>query len=390
MAEQKAKRDGVVFVIRKLEIGGAEQQLLTLVKELIRIGVRCTVVPMYSGGEKWNEFAAVDGLTLISADKGARWDVVGFLRRFVGIVRAQHPAVVHGYMSGANELASLAAAVTGATPVWGVRVSNLDPSRYVWSVGVVFKVGAILSRTVELVIANSRTGKDFHTVSGYRPRSFAVVPNGINGARFQRDDAAGRAWRSKHGISPDARVLMLPARLDPMKGHAVFIEAMKLHYDRPELVVVCMGDGDEALKRALIEQEVKTFGRNIIRWLPATRDVVAAYSAADIVVSASIFGEGFPNVIAESMCCRCYCIATDVGDASLVLGPDGACVKPGDVQPLAIEIGKALSMTREQLAARGVQSREYITSNFSPERLARTTLDLLEKAASARGQKVSQ
>jgi len=389
VAERKTDQRGVVFVIRKLEIGGAEQQLLTLVKELIKLGVRCTVVPMYSGGEKWNEFAAVEGLTLISGEKGARWDVVKFLARFVGIVRAQRPAVVHGYMSGANELASLAAAITGATPVWGVRVSNLDPSRYVWTVGVVFKVGAFLSRGVQLVIANSRTGKDFHTASGYRPSSFAVVPNGINGARFQRDEVAGRTWREKQGIAPDARVLMLPARLDPMKGHAVFLEAMKPHFDRPDLVVVCMGDGDEALKRSLIEQELKTFGRNVIRWLPATREVVSAYSAADIVVSASIFGEGFPNVIAESMCCRCYCIATDVGDASLVLGPDGACIAPGDVQQLSLEIGKALSMTSEQLAARGVQSREYITSNFSPERLARTTLDLLEKAASARGQKVT-
>ncbi len=390
MADRKREPTGVVFVIRKLEIGGAEQQLLTLVKELIRLGVRCTVVPMYSGGEKWNEFAAVEGLTLISAEKGARWDVVKFLRRFIGIVRAQEPAVVHGYMSGANELASLAAAMTGATPVWGVRVSNLDPSRYVWTVGLVFKVGAFLSRTVELVIANSRTGKDFHIASGYRPRSFAVVPNGINGARFQRDEAAGRAWRQQQGISDDARVLMLPARLDPMKGHSVFIEAMKSHYDHPNLVVACMGDGDEALKRSLIEQEQKTFGRNVIRWLPATRDVVSAYSAADIVISASVFGEGFPNVIAESMCCRCYCIATDVGDASLVLGPDGACVPPGDAPKLSAEIGTALSLTRDQLSARGAQSRAYITSNFSPEQLAKTTLDLLDKAASARGQKVSR
>ena len=165
---------------------------------------------------------------------------------------------------------------------------------------------------------------------------------------------------------------------------------MKAYCDYPDLAVVCMGDGDDALKRTLIEQEQKTFGRNVIRWLPATRDVVSAYSAADIVISASVFGEGFPNVIAESMCCRCYCIATDVGDASLVLGPDGACVPPGDAPKLATQIGKALAMSREQLAARGTQSREYITSNFSPERLARTTLDLLDKAASARGQKVSR
>ena len=115
-----------------------------------------------------------------------------------------------------------------------------------------------------------------------------------------------------------------------------------------------------------------------------------AVKKADIVVSASIFGEGFPNVIAESMCCRCYCIATDVGDASLVLGPDGACVTSGNAQQLSTEIGKALTMTRDQLAARGAQSREYITSNFSPERLAKTTLDLLDQAASARGRRVSR
>ncbi len=379
----------MLFVIRKLEIGGAEQQLLTLVKELIRLDVRCSVVTMYSGGEKWNEFAAVQGLTLVSANKSGRWDVLPFLRRFVAIVRAERPAVVHGYMSGANELASLAAAIVGATPVWGVRVSNLDSSRYVWTVGLVFRVGAFLSRFVELVIANSRSGKDFHVGAGYAPRSFAVVPNGINGERFQRDENAGREWRREHDIPTDARLLLLPARLDPMKGHAVFIEALKPYCDRPDLVVVCMGDGDEALKRALIEQETKTFGRPWIRWLPATRAVATAYSAADIVVSASVFGEGFPNVIAESMCCRCYCIATAVGDAELVLGPDGALVAPGAVTELAEEIGKALAMSGDALAARGAQGREYITSNFSPERLARTTLELLEKAAGARGQKVS-
>ena len=33
----------------------------------------------------------------------------------------------------------------------------------------------------------------------------------------------------------------------------------------------------------------------------------------------SCFGESFPNVVAESIICGCYPIATDVGDSSLII-----------------------------------------------------------------------
>ena len=52
----------IIFLIRKLEIGGAERQLLTLVRNLPAYGFSPIVVPFYDGGGLWNDFKSSSGV----------------------------------------------------------------------------------------------------------------------------------------------------------------------------------------------------------------------------------------------------------------------------------------------------------------------------------------
>ena len=57
--------------------------------------------------------------------------MLGFGRRMLAVLRAERPAIVHGYLPDANLLlAVLRPLLRGARVVWGVRASSVDFSVY--------------------------------------------------------------------------------------------------------------------------------------------------------------------------------------------------------------------------------------------------------------------
>lgn len=155
---------------------------------------------------------------------------------------------------------------------------------------------------------------------------------------FHPDAEARGRMRRQWGFGERERVIGLVGRLDPMKGHDVFLQAAaRFSAERPEVRFVCVGDGPSAARGRL-----ESLGRDLgladhILWLPARKDLVPVYNALDLATSASIFGEGFPNVVAEAMACGVLCIVTNVGDSAVVVGDAGIVVPRGD--PVALVEG---------------------------------------------------
>jgi glycosyltransferase involved in cell wall biosynthesis len=368
-----SSRIRVLFIIRELSAGGAERQLAALVRLLDRRRFEVAVATMYSGGKMWPEFEAIPDVTLVSLDKRGRWDTLGFLGRLRALTRRFRPHIVHGYMSGANELALLAAWLCGAKAVWGIRVSDQDFSRYSRFRRAVYRAGVHLSRLPDLIIANSYAGRAAHVAEGYPQRRFMVISNGIDVARFHPDGDAGARWRAAHGVAADEFLIGLPARLDPMKDHATFLRAaatLVAEVPGTPIRFVCVGDGPEAFAAELRALAHSLGVGDRVSWLPAQRDVVALYNAFDVVTSASAFGEGFPNVIGEAMACGIPCVAAPSGDAVMVIGDAGFVVPSRDPAALAEAWRRIVELPAAKRQALAARARQRMASEFTLQRLA--------------------
>lgn len=366
------------FLIRSLERGGAERQLIELVGELMRAGCAVTVCTFYDGGALREELEAVQGVKTISLGKRGRWDVPGFAWRLAKVVREERPDILHGYMGVANELATAFAVLNGCKSAWGLRASNVDLAEYDRLAQVAFRLGAWWSRLADVIIVNSEAGREYYASRGYRTDVMHVVPNGIDCFRFQPDLAARVRVRAEWGIGQQERLVGLVARLDPMKDHETFLRAAALvAAEHPDVRFVCVGGGPAHLLQRYRAMAADLELDEKLVWPGVQPDMAAIYNAIDILTLSSAFGEGFPNAVAEAMATEKLCAVTNVGDAASIVGDSGIAVPPRDPRALADAIRQLLMLDDEQVRSMQRRARQRIVARFSKQQLGIETLKIL-------------
>ena len=339
----------VLHVISGLGTGGAETMLVQLAGALRARGLSQHVVSLSAHDALAGDLRAAGvELTVGGARSVAALPAAIRLLRAVNALR---PRVLQGWMYHGNLAASLGHALCpgrrGRKLFWNLRASNMDAQRY----GRLIRMSALASRRVDVVVANSQAGIDFHRAHGFRPKRFELIANGIDTEKFRPDAAARKEVRAALGIPDDAVVVLHVARVDAMKDHGNFLAAMA---QLPQAIGVMVGAGTPDLP---IPPNLRALG--------ARRDAARLYAAGDIVVSSSAFGEGFSNVIAEGMSAGLVPVATDVGDARRIVGDSGWVVPPRDAQALAAAIGEAAALPAPERASRGLAARARIAANFT-------------------------
>ena len=362
----------VFFLIRSLEVGGAERQLFEIVRGLDKETFDVTVATFYDGGELRHEMEGVERVRLLTLGKKGRWDLFPFLRNLWAAVRRGRPDILFGYMSPANELGWAMGRMVGARVVWALRSSDVNFSYYDWMPAFLYRLGALLSGRADLIIANSIAGKRSHGDSGYSTDRMMVIHNGIDTTAYRPDREASLRLRSEWNIRADEKLIGIAGRLDPMKDHPTFLRAAAiLSRERPRCRFVCVGGGPEPYARKLRDLG-ESLGLDVL-WAGARKDMPAIYNALDLACCSSDSGEGFPNVVAEAMACSVPCVATDVGDLSLLVGDTGVIVPPGD--PLAFAAGMRTLIDRLEAGEEECRrlARRRIVSEFGVDRVVERT-----------------
>ncbi len=360
----------VVFLIRSLNRGGTERQLATLARSLDRSRFTLTVLTFYAGGSYAKEISDL-GIPVISLDKRGRWDLLGFFWRLINELRQLKPQILYSFLVEPNTLTSfLKPFLPGTKIVWGIRAANVDFQHYGWFARLTFRLQVFLSRSADLVIYNSHAAREYHLAQGFRAKDSIVIHNGIDTDVFSPNRLAGTAVRQEWGIDPEAILIGVIGRLDPIKAHPTFIKAAGLlarHQQHARFV--CVGQGPA---KYLEELRALTNANQVsdrFTWAGERADMPAVYNAVDIVCSSS-FGESLPNAIGEAMACDKPCVVTNVGDAAMLVGDTGLVVAPNNPEALAEGLKKCLEDLQRKLRP---SPRQRIIDEFGVDRLAERT-----------------
>ena len=361
-----------MHVITGLGIGGAETMLVNLATHGGGVGLDQRVVSLLPGGENVARLEeagiAVDQLGMAPS----RMSLAAVLR-LARLIRRHRPQVVQSWMYHADLCAWAARALLprGSRPrlAWGIRCSDMQIEHYSRQLRWVIGTGAKLSGRPDAIIANSQAGAAVHRALGYRNAGFVVIANGINTELFRPDSGRRAAHRTALGIPEDAVAVALVARTDAMKDHPAFLAAMARN---PGLRGFLIGRGTD---RLVLPPNVTALG--------ARHDLPDLLPAFDVIALSSAFGEGVSNAVAEGMAAGLVPVATDVGDARILVGDTGFIAPPRDVEALADALRAAADAAR---AGGGTAARQRIVDAFSLPVALRAFRDVYA-ALAARGRR---
>ncbi|GAB3252835.1 glycosyltransferase family 4 protein [Larkinella harenae] len=188
------------------------------------------------------------------------------------------------------------------------------------------------------------------------------------------------AARQELKVSIDKRlILFAAAKVSALgKGFAYFQQALALLQQQlaqpKEVELLIFGGGDESLLQEL------PFRYHFLGSLSNLRQIVAAYSAADLFVIPSL-EENLPNTIMESMACGTPVVGFEVGGIPEMVRhqQNGYLVQYRSVEDLANGMRWILEQPQTAYQQLATNARQHVVTNYDETVVARRYIALYEQ-----------
>jgi len=357
-ARDDVARCRLLYLVGQLGPGGLERQLCYLLAAMDRALLQPAVaVWSFSESHLYVRTLRTLGIPIFSLPKGLSGTakLVAF-RRLVGRLR---PELVHSYNFWTNFPAFCATVGTPALAIGSVR------SDFAWAKREAGRVlGPLCALWPRAQILNSHAAAE--AVRGcrgpLRPARIAVVPNGLDLARFPFPAE----------LPPRPRIVAVGSLVPVKRWDRLIAAVARLRARGIDVELQIAGRGPE--QQRLERQAAALGGNGWFRMLGHLSDIPILLSESTVLAHTADH-EGCPNAVMEAMAAGRAVVATDAGDVPHLVddGRSGFVVPRGDDAALEERLGTLIA-DRELCRRMGEAGRARAERLFGLDRLVDDTL----------------
>jgi glycosyltransferase involved in cell wall biosynthesis len=359
----------IVHIATNLGGGGVTWMLYNLIKHLNKDqGFEHVVICLRSNDiqEQLNNLG-VRTYSLSIKDSIPSINSVFLIRK---LLEQEEPCLIQGWMYHGNIAAFFSN--KSSTVLWGIHhtINNLNKEKFLTRLLIL--ASSRLSNNVEKIIYCSEVSLKQHESLGFSKSKSVYIPNGFPVEHFQFKIESRKRIRQEFGVFDDCFLIGQAARFHPMKNHLGMIRCFsKVAQKISNAILVMIGHGINSENNALSSTiEQYGLGDRVIL-LEHRADMPDIYSALDAYVSPSIWGEAFPLVLGEAMCCELPCVVTDIGDSSIIVGEAGYIIENFDDNSFANALIELARMNTSERRILGKLARQQIVEHFSISKIAK-------------------
>lgn len=357
------RRPVICQVLHTLRVGGAEVLAARLGRRL-SASYRFVYACLDELGELGAELRQ-DGfsVTVLGRDRGVDWSCS---RRLAHLCRRERVDLIHAHQYTPFFYAITARLLYRRPPVLFTEHGRHFPDYPKRKRMVVNRL--LLEKRDRVVGVGQSVRRALMLNEGIPARSVDVIYNGINLKPFLEPGPARYQVRRQLGVDPNDIVLILVARLDPLKDHVTAVRALaRVHRMYPNVRLLLVGEGPQ---HGVIEKEVRRWSlEQSVRFLGLRDDVHRLLAACDICLLTSV-SEGIPLTLIEAMASSLPVVATRVGGVPEVVedGRTGILVDHGDTEALAKQIVRLIENPALRLEM-GRLGRQRAIASFSENQM---------------------
>ncbi|MFC1514744.1 glycosyltransferase family 4 protein [Candidatus Omnitrophota bacterium] len=365
----------ILFIITHLELGGAQKNLLDLVKGLDPESYSLWVCAGDQGYLK-KEFLKLSGLKLVFIPSLVRsinpvLDTIAFFK-LLFFMKKNTFDLVHVHSPKASILGRWAAFFAGVPSIvytvhgWPFHefISPLSSNFYIF----LERMTALIT---EKIIVISRHDMDKALAAKIAPKDkICLIHYGVDLERFSR------VFEKRNNGAVDSKSIITVASLKPQKGLSYFLKmARSLLEESPGLRLIIAGDGPD---RDKVTRQLGALGLEGKVVLAGWVEDIAGLMAKSAVLVLSSLWEGLPLAVIEGAIAGVPMVVTDTGGLRdlVVDGENAMVVPPADEKALAGAV-KAMLSDYDQWARKTRMHRKILRlSDWSKETMAAKVEDL--------------